>query len=145
MTWFFLKSASTVCSSKGQALQLTYGLDFLSIQAYRLWMEHPSRGKVKLKSNAMQTLSIFGNAGVFIGKATLNDVGKHSFRATVVDNGEPGGNDQFGLQVTAPSGAIIPSLTFDPITLSGGNIQVPHQSGNQATSSKTALKWKAVR
>src|SRR5262245_47981426 len=38
--------ASTVCSSKGQALQLTSGLDFLSIQAYRLWMEHPSRGKV---------------------------------------------------------------------------------------------------
>jgi hypothetical protein len=29
------------------SLQLTSGLDFLSIQAYRLWMEHPSRGKVK--------------------------------------------------------------------------------------------------
>jgi len=38
--------ASNVCSSKGQALQLTSGLDFLSIQAYRLGMEHPSRGKV---------------------------------------------------------------------------------------------------
>jgi hypothetical protein len=37
----------TGCSSKGQALQLTSGLDFLSIQAYRLWMEHPSREKVK--------------------------------------------------------------------------------------------------
>jgi hypothetical protein len=46
--FFYLKSALTVCSSKGQALQLTYGLDFLSIQAYRLWMEHPSREKVKL-------------------------------------------------------------------------------------------------
>jgi hypothetical protein len=34
----------TVCSSKGQALQFAYGLDFLSIQAYRLWMEYPSRG-----------------------------------------------------------------------------------------------------
>jgi hypothetical protein len=44
---FYLKSALTVCSSKGQALQLTSGLDFLSIQAYRLWMEHPSREKVK--------------------------------------------------------------------------------------------------
>src|SRR5262245_56256927 len=32
-------------SSKGQALQFAYGLDFLSIQAYRLWMEYPSRGK----------------------------------------------------------------------------------------------------
>jgi hypothetical protein len=109
-------------------------------QGYLLYIEHRPTGEVKLKSNAMQSLSIFGAAGVFIGKATLNDVGKHTFRATVIDNGEPGGNDQFGLQVTAPGGAIIPGLTFDPITLSGGNIQVPHQSGNQATSSKTALK-----
>jgi hypothetical protein len=44
--FFYLKPALTVCSSKGQALQLTSGLDFLSIQAYRLWMEHPSRQKV---------------------------------------------------------------------------------------------------
>ena len=28
---------------EGQALQFAYGLDFLSIQAYRLWMEYPSR------------------------------------------------------------------------------------------------------
>ena len=38
---------TTVCSSKGQALQFASGLDFLSIQAWRLWMEHPSRRKVK--------------------------------------------------------------------------------------------------
>jgi hypothetical protein len=44
------------------------------------------------------------------------------------------------LRVTAPGGAVIPDLTFDPVTLSGGNIQVPHLSGDQATSSKTALK-----
>ena len=37
----------TVCSSKGQALQFTYGLDFLSTQTWRLWMENPSRGKLK--------------------------------------------------------------------------------------------------
>jgi hypothetical protein len=34
---------TTVCSSKGQALQFASGLDFLSIQAWRLWMEYPSR------------------------------------------------------------------------------------------------------
>jgi Tn3 transposase DDE domain len=70
-------------------------------------------------------MSIIGNTGVFIGDATLNGVGKRKFRVTVVDNGEPGRNDQFGLQVTAPGGAIIPDLTFDPITL----------TGNQTTSS----------
>jgi methylmalonyl-CoA mutase C-terminal domain/subunit len=37
---------STVRASKGRALQLAHGLDFLSIQAYRLWMEYPSRGKM---------------------------------------------------------------------------------------------------
>jgi hypothetical protein len=109
-------------------------------QGSLIYIEHRPTGEVKLKSNAMQSLSIVGNTGVIIGKATLNDVGKHTFRATVVDNGEPGGNDQFGLRVTAPSGEIIPGLTFDPITLSGGNIQVPHQSGNPATSSKTTIK-----
>src|SRR5215470_15015734 len=36
---------STACASKGRALQLAHGLDFLSIQAYRLWMEYPSREK----------------------------------------------------------------------------------------------------
>jgi 6-phosphogluconate dehydrogenase len=44
--FFYLKSALTVCSSKGQAFQLTDGLDFLSIQAYRPWMEDRSREKV---------------------------------------------------------------------------------------------------
>jgi hypothetical protein len=50
--FFYLKRASTVSSSKGQALQLTSGLDFLSIQVYRLWMEHPSREKVKFASRS---------------------------------------------------------------------------------------------
>src|SRR5262245_32999400 len=40
-----ISEESPVCSSKGQALQYAYGLDFLSIQASQLWMEYPSRGK----------------------------------------------------------------------------------------------------
>ncbi len=108
-------------------------------QGELLYMECSPTGSVKLKSTSMQSLSIVGNTGVIIGKATLNGVGNYTFRATVVDNGEPGRNDQFGLRVTAPGGAIIPGLTFDPITLSGGNIQVPHQSGATASES-TALK-----
>lgn len=83
---------------------------------------------VKLKSTSMQSLSIVGNTAVFISKGTLNGIGNHKFRVTVVDNGEPGRNDLFGLQVTNPGGAIIPGLTFNPITLSGGNIQVPHNN-----------------
>jgi subtilisin-like proprotein convertase family protein len=103
-------------------------------QGSLLYIEHRATGDVKLKSNAMQSLSIVGNTGVIIGKATLNDVGNHSFRATVVDNGEPGTNDQFGLQVTAPGGVILPDLTFSPMTLRGGNIQVPQQGGSATAS-----------
>jgi len=109
-------------------------------QGELLYVEHRPTGLVKLKSASMQSLSIVGNTGVIIGKATLNGVGNHTFRATVVDNGESGRNDQFGLRVTAPSGAIIADLTFDPITLSAGNIQVPHQSGHFAESASTAFK-----
>ena len=49
---------------EGEALQLTSGLDFLSIQAYRLWMEHPSRGKVKRKIQRRLKLRIIRDARV---------------------------------------------------------------------------------
>jgi hypothetical protein len=61
---------------------------------------------------------------VFIGKAKLNGAGNYTFRVTVFDNGEPGRRDKFGLQVIAPNGTVVSDLTFDPITLSGGNIQI---------------------
>jgi hypothetical protein len=95
-------------------------------QGELLYSECGPTGDVKLKSVSMQSLSIIGNMGVFIGNATLNGVGNHTFLVRVIDYGEPGRNDQFGLRVTAPGGAIIPGLTFNPITLSGGNIQVHH-------------------
>jgi hypothetical protein len=109
-------------------------------QGELLYVETHPTGLLTLKSTSIQSLSIAGNTGVIIGKATVNGVENHTFRAVAVDNGEPGRNDRFALQVTAPSGAIVPELTFDPITLFVGNIQVPHQSGHQAASAGTALK-----
>jgi hypothetical protein len=97
-------------------------------QGSLLYVEHQPGGIVKLKSNVMQTLSIAGPTGIILGKATLNGVGNYGFRATAIDNGETGATDQFGLQVTAPSGAAVPSLSFAPLTLNGGQIQVPQQS-----------------
>jgi subtilisin-like proprotein convertase family protein len=109
-------------------------------QGELLYTECGPTGSVKLKSTTMQSLSIVGVTGVFIGKATINGVGNYTFRATVVDNGEPGSNDQFGLRVTTSGGAVVPGLTFDPITLSGGNIQVPHQGATASAAASTALK-----
>jgi hypothetical protein len=89
---------------------------------------------VKLEIVSIESLSIVGNTGILIGKAIFNG-GDCTFRATVIDNDLFGIHDKFGLRVTTPGGAIIPDLTFDPITLTSGNILVPHQLGNN-----TALK-----
>ena len=89
-----------------------------------LYIEHRPTGDVKVKSNALDTLSIAGNTAIALGKATVADVGNYAFRLTVVDNGEPGSVDQFGLRISKGSNEV-PDLTFAPITLSGGNIQVP--------------------
>ena len=97
------------------------------LQGSLFYVEHRASGDVVLKSNSMGALAIVGNKAVLTGKATLGGVGNYNFQATVLDNGEPGSSDQFGLQVTGPSGAVVTSLTFNPLTLSAGNIVVPHK------------------
>jgi hypothetical protein len=74
----------------------------------------------------MQSLAIVGNTAVFTGKGPFNGVGNFVFRVTAIDNGEPGTNDQFGLLLTYPNGAIVSDMTFAPLIIVGGNIQVPH-------------------
>jgi len=94
-----------------------------TLQGGLLYFEHSSTGFVKLQANAVQSLSVAGNTGVIVGKATVNGVGNHTFRAVLVDSSKSGRGDQFGLQVISPSGAIVPDLTFDSIVLKGGNIK----------------------
>ncbi|MGH9755580.1 MAG: M36 family metallopeptidase [Blastocatellia bacterium] len=88
-----------------------------------IYIEHRPNRRAALQSNSVRSISVVGNTGVIIGKATLNGVRNHTFRATIVDGGKSGRNDRFGLQVISPSGAIIPDLTFDPIILKSGNIK----------------------
>jgi len=95
------------------------------IQGGMLYIEHRSTGDLILKSNALTGLSIVGNTAVLVSKATLNGAGSYALQATAIDNGQPGTSDQFGLQVTGPSGTV-PDLTFAPVNLAGGNLQVPH-------------------
>jgi hypothetical protein len=97
-----------------------------------VYIEHRPGGDVILKSNAMGSLSIVQNSStsstaLLVGKGTLRGVGNYSFQAVATDNGEPGTNDTFGLQVKDPNGNGIADLTFSALTLTGGNIQVPHQ------------------
>lgn len=83
-----------------------------------------------MKSNSIGTMAIVLNEAKPTGKATVNGVGNHSFIARIIDNGDPGLTDRFGLRVTSPSGSILLDLTFDPIQLSGGNFSVPKLTGN---------------
>jgi hypothetical protein len=88
-----------------------------------IYVERRQTGFVALQTNAVQSLSVIGNTGVIFGKASVNGVGNHTFRATVVDASKSGRGDRFGLQVIAPDGTIVTDLTFDPINLRGGNIR----------------------
>jgi hypothetical protein len=99
-------------------------------QGSLLYIEHRPTGDVILKSNAVSSMAVVSNEAIPTGKATLNGVGNHNFIARLIDNGEPGSTDRFGLRVTSPTGAILVDLTFDPIQLSGGNFSVPKLTGN---------------
>jgi hypothetical protein len=88
-----------------------------------IYAERRSSGFVALQGSSVQSLSIAGNTGVIFGKASVNGVANHTFRATLIDGSKSGRGDRFGLQVISPSGAIVTDLTFDPIALRGGNIR----------------------
>jgi hypothetical protein len=105
------------------------------VEGSLVYIERRQTGEVKLDIVSVQSLVIVGNTGVLIGKAVFNG-GDCVFRATVIDNDLFGRHDKFGLQVTTPDGAIIPDLTFDPITLTTGNILVPHQSSNNTANTE---------
>ncbi|HKU73784.1 MAG TPA: S8 family serine peptidase [Pyrinomonadaceae bacterium] len=98
-------------------------------QGSLLYIEHRPTGDVVVKSNAIGTMAIVGGEALPTGKATVNGGGNHSFIARIIDNGEPGSTDRFGLRVTGPSGNILLDLTFDPVQLSGGNFSVPKLTG----------------
>jgi hypothetical protein len=113
----------------GYSADFGFNVKFLkngNSQGSMIYMEHRPGGDVILKSNALGPLVIVDNEGIVTSKATLNDVGNYTFTMTAIDNGEPGANDRFGLKVNQPDGASVQDLTFNPIKVSAGNIQVPH-------------------
>ena len=101
-----------------------------------LYIEHRPDGDYKFKSTSLNSsggfaiVPITGGAEAQIagkGNFGLNGVftGNYSFIARVIDKGNPGTNDQFGLKLIAPNGQVMNEFTFNPVTLGGGNNQVP--------------------
>ncbi|HEY7181700.1 MAG TPA: post-COAP-1 domain-containing protein, partial [Blastocatellia bacterium] len=129
----FVTGAGTI-SRNGAPAVFAFSAKFKNngkVEGSLVYAERRQNREVKLEIISIESLAVVGNTGVLIGKAIFNG-GDCVFRATVIDNDLLGRHDKFGLQVTTPSGAIIPDLTFDPITLTSGNILVPHQLGNNA-------------
>ena len=96
------------------------------LQGHVKYSEDRTTGDVKLESTSLSSMSVVGNAVVILGKAKLNGVANYTFQAIVIDNGEPGTKDLFGLKVFDPTGAAVASLTFSPVNLTGGNFEVQH-------------------
>ncbi len=105
-------------------------------QGSLLYIEHRPGGDVKVKSNSIGTMAIVGGDAIPTGKATVNGGGNYGFISRIIDNGEPGTNDQFGLRVTDSAGNIVVDLTFNPITLSGGTFSVPKLTGAARSANK---------
>jgi hypothetical protein len=95
-----------------------------SLQGSFGYSEQRSSGTVTVSASTLQALSIVGNTALLVAPATVNGGGSYQVLATFVNNGNSGKNDQFGLQVTDASGNVVPDLTFAPVTLTSGNIQI---------------------
>ena len=115
-------------------------------QGSLLLIRHTDEGNFRVKSNAMQALSVgegdgFGWAS-FSGKATYREpgwpepIGNYYFLTYVEDWGEPGVSDRFWIEVQDSDGVIQTlALPRDAVSnaevIDGGNIVVPHVRGKK--------------
>lgn len=108
-----------------------------------LLIRHMDDGSIyRVKSNALYGLAIgeadgFGWAS-FSGKATYlepgwdDPIGNHEFVVYVEDHGQPGDGDRVWLEMHDKARDVIPGLSIprgapdNAVTISGGNIVVPH-------------------
>ncbi len=89
-----------------------------------LYTKHLATGDMKVQGTGLQTISIVGNTAIFLIQATVNGTAGYTAQVTVTDNGDPGSSDTFGLQLTDSSNATVADLSFTPLTIETGNIQV---------------------
>ena len=75
-----------------------------------------SDGVRTVEADVVETFRSDGRTATFTGPATVDGAGTYRYRVTVTDNGEPGRNDTFAIEVTGVLSA--------SGTLGGGNIQV---------------------
>jgi hypothetical protein len=94
-----------------------------------LYIEHRPTGDLVVKGTAMKSLSIVGNTAIALTKnAIANGTGGYNLRMVAIDNGDPGKTDKIGVTLYDTTNAADPTIDYSaaPITISGGNISVPH-------------------
>ena len=117
-----------------------------NLQGNLLLIRHlPDGTKYRVKSNALDGLAL-GNGGAFdwasfTGKATYlepgwpDPIGNHGFTVYVEDHGVPGA-DRVWIEVMDHDDNVIGAssmarpATSSAVVIEGGNIVVPHQTGN---------------
>jgi hypothetical protein len=94
-----------------------------------------SKNGIKVKSSSITAYVIIDQfTRRIVGTATINGKGSYIFTAIVVDNGEPGTNDKFSLELS--NGYIITG------TLQGGNIQLHYKCGPKDNKDKESYEDK---
>jgi len=96
-------------------------------QGQIMYIEHRPTGDLKIKSNSMQNVAIVSNEAQVTAKATVGEVGNYVVIGRVIDNGDLGTSDRFGLKLLDPNGRALVDFNFlsTPVLLGGGNNQVP--------------------
>jgi len=129
---------------------MKFGRNGRNVKGSLLLIRHQADGSnYRFKSNALEGLAVGDNESPafvwasFSGKGTYREpgwpdpIGNHKFTTYVEDRGEPGsGVDRVWIETRDRDNLVLPGLsmsqpaTTNATTINGGNIVVPHTTGN---------------
>lgn len=97
------------------------------LQGEIIYVERRPTGAVVLESNALAGIQAVERGVSLRWNGSLNGAPGYRFAATLIFNGPQATSDQFGLQVKDPSGNPVGDVSFSPINLTSGYVDVPRR------------------
>jgi hypothetical protein len=94
------------------------------------YVESRPSGDYTIQSKSVESVTMNGNTAVVVARVSINGGGNYLARITFVDNGDPGTEDKYGMEITLPSGMPVPDVTFAPRTIASGRIRLPQNVKN---------------
>lgn len=92
------------------------------------YLERGADGSVvhSVVSSSITSFAVTGSGDArtieIVGKADVDGVGGHAFRVTAIDRAD--GSDVYGQEITRKKRTVPPTLTFDPVPLTGGDVSL---------------------